>query len=161
WSAQSGSAVIIGAGGAARAAIVSLLEAGITEIRLINRTRSRAEKLAEIYNDPRIKIYDWQDRSVSLLGISLLVNTTTLGMKGQPPLEIDLSALPLTTVVYDIVYNPLETDLLKQAAVRGNPYVDGLGMLLHQAAPAFEHWFGKKPTVNSDLRNHVLAGLSL
>lgn len=160
WSAKSGPAVVIGAGGAARAAIVSLLEAGVPEIRLINRTKSRAEKLGDIYEDSRIKICDWQDRSKSLSDVALLVNTTTLGMKGQPALDIDLTALPVSAVVYDIVYNPLETDLLKQAASRGNHCVDGLGMLLHQAAPAFQAWFGKKPTVDQPLRNHVLAGLT-
>ncbi|MBL4894255.1 MAG: shikimate dehydrogenase [Emcibacter sp.] len=160
WSAESGPAVIIGAGGAARAAIVSLLEAGVPEIRLINRTKSRAEKLGDIYEDSRLKICDWQDRSKSLSDAALLVNTTTLGMKGQPALDIDLTALPVSAVVYDIVYNPLETDLLKQAASRGNHCVDGLGMLLYQAAPAFQAWFGKQPTVDQSLRDHVLAGLT-
>ncbi|MBL4612751.1 MAG: shikimate dehydrogenase [Emcibacter sp.] len=160
WSAESGPAVIIGAGGAARAAIVSLLEAGVPEIRLINRTKSRAEKLGDIYEDSRLKICDWQDRSKSLSDAALLVNTTTLGMKGQPALDIDLTALPVSAVVYDIVYNPLETDLLKQAASRGNHCVDGLGMLLYQAAPAFQAWFGKQPTVDPSLRDHVLAGLT-
>ena len=160
WLAKSGPAVIIGAGGAARAAIVSLLEAGVPEIRLINRTKSRAEKLSDIYEDSRIKICDWQDRSQSMSDVALLVNTTTLGMKGQPALDIDLAALPVSAVVYDIVYNPLETDLLKQAASGGNHCVNGLGMLLYQAAPAFQAWFGKQPTVDQSLRDHVLAGLT-
>ncbi|PCJ32457.1 MAG: shikimate dehydrogenase [Alphaproteobacteria bacterium] len=163
WSSSGSSngavAVIIGAGGAARAAIVSLLDDGISEIRLINRTRDRAEKLAEIYNDPRITVCDWQDRSKYISGAALLVNTTSLGMKGQPPLDIDLSELPLTAVVYDIVYNPLETPLLKQAKLRGNPYVDGLGMLLYQAAPAFQGWFGRAPEVDQNLRHYILEAL--
>ncbi len=159
WSSNGAVAVIIGAGGAARAAIVSLLDDGISEIRLINRTRDRAEKLAEIYNDPRITVCDWQDRSKNMAEAALLVNTTSLGMKGQPPLDIDLSELPLTAVVYDIVYNPLETPLLKQAKLRGNPYVDGLGMLLYQAAPAFQGWFGRVPEVDQDLRHYILEAL--
>ncbi|MCF6215213.1 MAG: shikimate dehydrogenase [Emcibacter sp.] len=159
WSPNGAAAVIIGAGGAARAAIVSLLDDGISEIRLINRTRRRAEDLAEIYNDPRITVRDWQDRSKYISGAALLVNTTSLGMKGQPPLDIDLSELPLAAVVYDIVYNPLETSLLKQAKLRGNPYVDGLGMLLYQAVPAFQSWFGRMPEVDPGLRHYILEGL--
>ncbi|MCF8473492.1 MAG: shikimate dehydrogenase [Emcibacter sp.] len=160
WSAKDGAAVIIGAGGAARAAIVSLLNEGITEIRLINRTKERAEKLADIYHDPRIKVWDWQDRSESLFEAGLLVNTTTLGMTGQPELSINLSPLPATAVVYDIVYNPLETALLQQAKQKKYLWVDGLGMLLHQAAPAFQSWFKQKVTVDQKLRRHVLEGLS-
>lgn len=156
WSAKNGPAVIIGAGGAARAAIVSLLDDGICEIRLINRTRARAESLVEIYNDPRIIVSDWQDRSQILSGAALLVNVTTLGMTGQPPLDIDLTCLSSSAVVYDIVYNPLETDLLKQAKSRGNICVDGLGMLLHQAVPAFQQWFGQKPEVTASLRQYML-----
>jgi len=159
WSSQAGPAVIIGAGGAARAAIVSLLDDGISEIRLINRTRARAEKLAEIYHDPRIIVCDWQDRSKILRDSALLVNTTSLGMKGQPPLDIDLSELPGTAVVYDIVYNPLETALLKQARLRGNICVDGLGMLLYQAAPAFQSWFGQAVDVDQKLRQYIIGGL--
>ncbi len=158
-SSCGAAAVIIGAGGAARAAIVSLLDDGISEIRLINRTRARAEDLAEIYNDPRITVCDWQDRSKYISGAALLVNTTSLGMKGQPPLDIDLSELPLAAVVYDIVYNPLETPLLKQAKLRGNFHVDGLGMLLYQAAPAFQDWFGRTPEVDQGLRHYILEAL--
>ena len=160
WSATTGPVVVIGAGGAARAAIVSLLDEGVSEIRLMNRTRARASKLAGSLNDPRIIICDWEGRSQNLSGAGLLVNTTTLGMKGQPPLDIDLSALPLSAVVYDIVYNPLETGLLQAARVRGNLTVDGLGMLLYQAAPAFEAWFGQRPEVDKALRDHVLRGFS-
>jgi len=160
WTAEDGPAVIIGAGGAARAAIVALLDAGISEIRLINRTRQRAESLAEIYDDPRIIVGDWQDRSDQLSGAALLVNTSVLGMLGRPPLAIDLSELPVSAVVYDIVYNPLETGLLKQAKLRGNPYVDGLGMLLYQAVPAFRSWFGQEVSVDQKLRHYVRKGLA-
>lgn len=156
WSTKNGPAVIFGAGGAARAALVSLLDDGISEIRLINRTRARADNLAEIYKDRRIVVCDWQDRAQNLSEAGLLVNTTTLGMTGQPPLECDLSALPPSAVVYDIVYNPLETALLKEARSQGNICVDGLGMLLHQAAPAFQAWFGKKPDVDRRVRQHIL-----
>ncbi len=161
WSAQKGPAVILGAGGAARAVLVSLLDDGISEILLINRTRERAEKLAEIYNDPRITVCDWHDRAQKLSAASLLVNTTTLGMTGQPSLEIDLSLLPADAVVYDIVYKPLETDLLKQAKSRGNICVDGLGMLLHQAVPAFHEWFGEKPEVDKALREYVQGKITI
>ncbi len=159
WSAQNGPAVVIGAGGAARAIIVSLLDDGISEIRLINRTRERANRLAENYDDPRITVCDWQGRSGMLSGAGLLVNTTSLGMTGQPPLDINLSNLPETAVVYDIVYSPLETALLKQARSQGNICVDGLGMLLYQAAPAFRAWFGQEVSVDQGLRQHVLSGL--
>ncbi len=159
WSAGHGPAVIIGAGGAARAIIVSLLDDGIPEIRLINRTRERADRLAEKYDDPRIKVYDWQDRSEKISGAGLLVNSTTLGMTGQPPLDLDLSRLPKSAVVYDIVYSPLETTMLKQAKKRGNVCVDGLGMLLYQATPAFQVWFGQKVSVDQGLRQYVLSGL--
>ncbi|VAW06782.1 Shikimate 5-dehydrogenase I alpha [hydrothermal vent metagenome] len=159
WSAQNGPAVVVGAGGAARAIIVSLLDDGISEIRLINRTRKRADRLAENYDDPRITVCDWPDRADKLSGAGLLVNTTSLGMTGQPPLDINLSNLPEMAVVYDIVYSPLETALLKQAKARGNVCVDGLGMLLYQAAPAFRVWFGQEVSVDQGLRQHVLLGL--
>jgi len=160
WSGDKGPAVVIGAGGAARAVIVSLLEQGVAEIRLINRTRARAERLAEIYHHTAITVCDWQERSQKLSDAALLVNTTILGMKGQAPLDIDLSRLPLGAVVYDIVYTPLETDLLKQARARGNPCVDGLGMLLYQAVPAFQAWFGQKVTVDEKLRHYIISGMS-
>ena len=159
WSGDNGPAVVIGAGGAARAVIVSLLEQGVPEIRLINRTRARAERLAEIYRDKAIMVCDWQERSQKLSDAALLVNTTILGMKGQAPLDIDLSRLPLGAVVYDIVYTPLETDLLKQARGRGNPCVDGLGMLLYQAVPAFQAWFGQEVTVDEKLRHYIISGM--
>lgn len=153
---QTGPALVLGAGGAARAIITALLDQGVPEIRLVNRTRARAEELATALDDARVRVADWQDRAVLLDGAHLLVNTTTQGMQGQPPLEIDLASLPATALVTDIVYTPLMTDLLAQAQRRGNAIVDGLGMLLHQARPGFHAWFGTDPQVDEALRRHVL-----
>ncbi len=155
WRPQAGPAVVLGAGGAARAVVVALLDAGAPEIRLVNRTRAKAEALARQLGGP-IRVVDWGDWSTTLPEAALLANTTSLGMTGQPPLEIDLGPLPATAVVNDIVYQPLETPLLAQAARRGNPVVDGLGMLLHQAVPGFEAWFGVRPEVTDELRRFVL-----
>jgi len=162
FDASGGPAVVLGAGGAARAIVAALLEAGAPEIRLLNRTRERAEQLAHELDGigtGALVVGDWRTRADHLAGASLLTNTTTLGMKGQHALELDLSALPITALVNDIVYTPLETDLLARARRRGNPTVDGLGMLLHQARPGFEAWFGRLPDVTKALRDHVLAGL--
>ena len=155
-------AVVLGAGGAARAVCVALMDCGIKEIRLVNRTLDRAtelileiEGMADISN-----IYKWDNRSDALSHAGLLVNTTTLGMAGQLPLNIDLTELPIDATVHDIVYTPLETDLLFKARQRGNYVVDGLGMLLHQARPGFRSWFGTDPIVTSELRQVVLASLS-
>ena len=148
-------AVVLGAGGAARAILVALLEAGVREIRLLNRTRARAEALAEELGR-NIRVLDWGTWDDALGETGLLVNTTSLGMSGQPPLEIDLRALPASALVNDIVYVPLETPLLAAARARGNPAVDGLGMLLHQARPGFEAWFGVAPQVTPALRQAVL-----
>ena len=153
----SGAAVVLGAGGACRAVLVALLDEGSPEIRLANRTRKRAEDLAGEINDPRIKVVDWPLAPDALEGASLVVNTTSHGMLGQPTLEIDLAGLPQTALVTDIVYAPLMTDLLLQAKDRGNPIVDGLGMLLHQARPGFHRWFGIDPEVTQDLRDFVLS----
>ncbi|WP_211230560.1 shikimate dehydrogenase [Inquilinus limosus] len=155
WSAAAGPAVVIGAGGAARAVIVALADAGAPEIRLANRTRARAETLAAELGGP-IAVVDWADRAAALDGAALLVNTTTEGMVGRPPLDLPLDALPPAALVNDIVYAPLETPLLAAARARGNPVVDGLGMLLHQARPGFEAWFGVAPTVDAALRAAVL-----
>lgn len=160
FDVKSGPAVILGAGGAARAIVVSLLDAGTPEIRLLNRTRERAEDLAREFagfGTGKISVEDWDHRSDCLQDATLLTNTTTLGMQGQGPLNIDLKALPQTAVVNDIVYVPLETDLLAQAKQQGNRVVDGLGMLLHQARPGFEAWFGQMPEVSEALRKYVLA----
>ena len=157
WTPAAGPAVVIGAGGAARAVVAALIEAGLAEIRLVNRGRDRAEQLAADLGGP-VTVVDWADRSVALADAALLVNTTTLGMTGQSNLDLDLAALPPTALVNDIVYVPLETDLLARARMRGNPVVDGLGMLLWQAAPGFEAWFGVRPEVTAVLRDFVLAG---
>lgn len=159
WNATAGPAVVVGAGGAARAIVAALLDAGVPELRLINRTRARAEQLAEEIGGA-ITVFDWEDRADALDGANLLVNTTTLGMTGHPPLELGLSSLPATAVVTDIVYVPLETPLLAAARERGNATVDGLGMLLHQARPGFAAWFGHEPEVTEDLRTFVLDALS-
>ena len=156
---SNGPAVILGAGGAARAVVAALLDAGVPEIRLLNRTKVRAEQLADELSGigpGTLHVGEWDCRADYLDGASLLANTTTLGMKGQHPLDLDLSALPTTAVVNDIVYAPLETDLLARARLRSNPTVDGLGMLLHQARPGFENWFGTMPTVDDDLRRACL-----
>lgn len=156
WSAANGPAAILGAGGAARAIVVALLDAGAPILRIVNRNREKAEALAAEFGD-RLQVVDWEKRSETLAGANLLVNTTSLGMSGQPPLEIALDDLPRTALVNDIVYSPLETDLLARARARGNPAVDGLGMLLHQGRPGFEAWFGVPPEVTPKLRAAVLA----
>jgi shikimate dehydrogenase len=151
-------AVVLGAGGAARAVCSGLLQAGVPSLRLTNRTRSRAEALAAAF-DSRIEVIDWDDRSSALAGAGLLTNTTSLGMTKQPPLEIALDDMPDDGVVYDIVYVPLETDLLAAARVRNLASVDGLGMLLHQARPGFHRWFGVDAQVTNDLHQSVVRTL--
>ena len=149
-------AAVLGAGGAARAVLVALIDAGIGEIRLTNRTRVRADAMAGQIGGP-IRVIDWAARATALADTALLVNTTSLGMTGQPPLALTLDDLPSSALVNDIVYAPLETDLLRQARARGNPAVDGLGMLLHQARPAFAAWFGQPVEVDRGLRDFVLS----
>lgn len=158
FSAAAGPAVVLGAGGAARAITAALLDDGSPEIRLVNRTPERAAKLAKTLGGP-IRGVAWEKRAQALEGAGLLVNATSLGMEGQPPLDLPLDALPREAVVNDIVYVPLETALLARARSRGNPAVDGLGMLLHQARPGFEAWFGVRPAVTPELRAAVLATL--
>jgi shikimate dehydrogenase len=158
FTAAAGPAVVLGAGGAARAITAALLDDGAPEIRLVNRTPERAVKLAKTLGGP-VRGVAWEKRAQALEGASLLVNATSLGMEGQPPLDLPLDALPREAVVNDIVYVPLETALLARARSRGNPAVDGLGMLLHQARPGFEAWFGVKPEVTPALRAAVLATL--
>lgn len=156
WRPLLGPAVVLGAGGAARAVLHALLAEGAPEIRLTNRTRANAEALADAFG-PRIAVADWDNRSAMLDGAVTLVNTTSLGMTGSAPLEIDLDDLPASALVTDIVYTPLETALLAAARARGNAVVDGLGMLLHQARPAFGAWFGPDPEVDDALRAACLA----
>ncbi|MEZ5932808.1 MAG: shikimate dehydrogenase [Alphaproteobacteria bacterium] len=161
WSPGDGPAILLGAGGAARAIAVALLDAGVPSIRLANRTAERAEHLATalrpVATGRAIEVIAWDERQDALDGAGLLVNTTSLGMSGQQPLEIGLGSLPETAVVTDIVYAPLETELLAAARARGNPVVDGLGMLLHQGRPGFAAWFGHDPEVTDALRAVVLA----
>ncbi len=146
---------LVGAGGASRAVIVALQDLGATEIRLTNRSRARAEDLAAEFA-PQVRVVDWGDSAALLSGCDTLVNASALGMTGNPPLTLDLSALPRDAIVNDLVYAPLETPLLAAARARGNACVDGLGMLLHQALPGFERWFGVTPQVDADLRRAVL-----
>ncbi|MCF8482972.1 MAG: shikimate dehydrogenase [Rhodospirillum sp.] len=155
WDPAARTAVVMGAGGAARAICATLLDAGCPRLTLINRNQTRAEDLAEDLGGP-ITVTDWAGLPHALEGAGILVNSTSLGMVGQPPLEIDLGALSASTLVNDIVYAPLETDLLRAARERGCRVVDGLGMLLHQARPAFEAWFGLDPEVDEALRSRVL-----
>jgi shikimate dehydrogenase len=158
WRPEAGPAVLLGAGGAARAVAVALLDAGVPEVRLLNRTPERARALADELGGP-VHAAEWAARAAALDGAALLVNTTSLGMQGQPPLVLTLDALPRTALVTDVVYTPLITPLLAIAQARGNPVVDGLGMLLHQARPGFRAWFGVDPEVGDDLRAVVAAGL--
>ena len=155
----TGPAVLLGAGGAARAVAAALPSMGGRRIRLVNRNAERAHALAEALKPLGIAfdILPWSARAEALDGASLLINTTVLGMAGQAPLDLALDALPRDAVVCDIVYVPLATPLLKAAADRGHRVVDGLGMLLHQARPGFAAWFGQTPEVTADLRAHVLA----
>ena len=156
YNATAGQAVVLGAGGAARAVCVALQDAGVPEICIVNRTTRRAEALARDLGGAAV-VVPWQQRAACLKDAALLVNTTTLGMKGQPLLDLDLAALSPAATVTDIVYVPLETPLLAAARSRGNVVVDGLGMLLYQAQPGFEGWFGRRPEITAALRNHVLA----
>jgi shikimate dehydrogenase len=159
WRPAAAPAVVLGSGGAARAVVSGLLTEGVPEIRLLNRTRDTAEALAEAFG-PRVRVLDWDKRSDALAGAGLLVNTTSLGMGGKPPLEISLDALPADATVSDIVYTPLETALLAAARARGLAASDGLGMLLHQAVPSFAAWAGVTPTVTPALRAKAVASLT-
>lgn len=154
WDINAKSALILGAGGAARAIIAGLQERNIEKITIVNRTRERAEELA-LMSGGQVAVAEWSKLSFQLESADLVVNTTSLGMTGQPDLDLSLDPLGKNALVTDIVYVPLETNLLKQARLRGNPVVDGLGMLLHQAVPGFEHWFGKRPVVTDALRHLV------
>jgi shikimate dehydrogenase len=158
WRADAGPAIVIGAGGGARAVVYGLAEQGAREIRLTNRTRGRAETIATEFGGP-IQVLDWDDRHAALDGAATLVNTTSLGMVGQPPLDLSLERLPADALVSDIIYTPLETSLLAEARRRGNPTVNGLGMLLHQARPAWRDWFGIEPEVTPELRRMIEATL--
>lgn len=159
WQAKTGPAVLLGAGGAARAIAAALADAGAPLIRIVNRTRAKAEALVAGLGLRRAEIYEWADLARALPEASLLVNSTTLGMQGQPPLDIALDTLPTTALVTDIVYTPLRTLFLERARAHGATTIDGLGMLLHQAVPGFEAWFGVRPEVTPELRALVLHDL--
>jgi shikimate dehydrogenase len=158
WSDHKRPVIVLGAGGGARAILYGLIEAGVGKILLLNRSRDRAEVLAKTFGR-KVELHEWNKRREALAGGGLLVNTTSLGMMGKPALEIDLAALPKDALVADIVYNPLETGLLAAARARGNGIVDGLGMLLYQAVPGFERWFGVRPEVTPELRKQIAATL--
>lgn len=157
WNASSGAALVIGAGGAARAIIYALLEEGAPKVIIANRTKEKANTLAAFFGD-KVSVISMRDIPHSLKDANTLVNTTSLGMTGQPELKVDISNLPKTALVTDIVYSPLITPLLEQAKELDLQTVDGLGMLLHQAVPGFEAWFGVRPVVDATLRQIVLAG---
>jgi shikimate dehydrogenase len=152
-------ALVLGAGGASRAVLFGLLDRGIKRVHLANRTRQRAEALAGQFGE-KISPVGWEQVAELLPRAGLLVNTTSLGMHGQPALELDVGKLPANAVVADLVYVPLETPLLKAAKARGLRTADGLGMLLHQAVRGFELWFGKRPQVTVELRALVEADLA-
>ena len=156
WRGDAGPALVLGAGGAARAIVVALLDEGVPELRITNRTLERAQALAEAFGD-RVKVVPWAERNEAMAGVCLLVNTTTQGMHGQPPLDVALDALPVAAMVSDAIYVPMETPLLAQARLRGHRTVNGLGMLLNQARPAFKAWFGVMPEITPELRAAILA----
>jgi len=155
---NAAAATVLGAGGAARAVVFALKEAGIGEVRIVNRTLARAEELAGSFG-PGVSAHSWMDAARLLGGTDVLVNTTSLGMAGQPEMDVDLALLPDSAIVTDIVYVPLITPLLRQAQGRGLRTVDGLGMLLHQAVTGFERWFGVRPAVSPGLRAAIVADL--
>lgn len=155
WRPEEGPALVLGAGGAARAIVQTLADAGAPEIRLANRTRVRAEALAASAGDV-VRVVGWNEAEAAMEGATTIVNTTSLGMEGQPPLEIGFDAAPRDALATDIVYQPLVTPFLQRAAEAGLATVDGLGMLLHQAVPGFETWFGRRPEVDDELRAAVL-----
>ncbi|MBU3738259.1 MAG: shikimate dehydrogenase [Rhodoferax sp.] len=156
WRGDCGPALVLGAGGAARAIVCALLDEGVPQVRLTNRTPERAQALAEVFGE-RVQVVPWAERHAAMAGVSLLVNTTTQGMHGQSALDVALDDLPQAAMVSDAIYIPLETPLLAQARARGHRTVNGLGMLLNQARPAFQAWFGVLPEVTPELRAAVQA----
>lgn len=155
WDAKAGPAAVLGAGGASRAILASLLDAGAPEILLSNRTRPRAEALQSDFGS-KIKVIDWVQAGNMLEEAATVVNTTSLGMMGHPELRVPLDGLQKGALVTDLVYNPLQTRLLREAEDMGCVTVDGLGMLIHQAVPGFERWFGQRPEVDADIRAVLL-----
>ncbi|MCU0801010.1 MAG: shikimate dehydrogenase [Rhodobacteraceae bacterium] len=155
WQPASGPAAVLGAGGAARAVVAALIEVGVPEIRIANRTRPRAEALRNDFG-AKVVVHDWVQASNMIEGAATVVNTTALGMTGKPDFRLPLDALSPAALVTDLVYTPLKTQFLIEAEARGCHVVDGLGMLLHQAAPGFERWFGHRPEVDEATRRAVL-----
>ena len=156
WRADTGPAVVLGAGGAARAVIVSLMDSGATDIRLTNRSWAKAHDMAQEFGAP-VRAIAWEDRHDALAGAALVVNTTNQGMHGEAALDLRLDQLPAQALVSDIIYVPLETSLLAVARLKGHVTVNGLGMLLNQARPAFAAWFGVQPGVTPALMAKVQA----
>lgn len=156
WQPNAGPSLVLGAGGAARAVVSALLSEGATEVRITNRTRHRADMLKDQFG-AKVTVFDWVHRAKAAEDVTTLVNTTSLGMEGQPELSMRLEGCHPDGVVTDIVYNPLKTPLLIDAEARGLRIVDGLGMLLHQGVPGFEMWFDKRPMVDDALRQAVLS----
>jgi shikimate dehydrogenase len=157
WQPQAGPAALFGAGGAARAVIAALIEVGVPEIRIANRTRARAEALRADFG-AKVHVQEWVQAAAMLDEALTVVNTTALGMVGKPDFHLPLEALNPQALVTDLVYTPLRTTFLQEAEAAGCTVVDGLGMLLHQAAPGFERWFGQRPDVDAATRAAVLAG---
>jgi shikimate dehydrogenase len=160
WDERKRHAVIIGAGGAARACVYGMIQRGFQIVSVINRTLERGEELSADFGDS-VKAFGFEDLALRLKNADILVNTTSLGMHGQPPLQVPLTSAPGHMVVCDIVYVPLKTPLLRDARMQGFRTVDGLGMLLHQAVPGFELWYGVRPQVDTRLRGLVLKDLGL
>ena len=156
WVPSSGPAAVFGAGGAARAVIAALIEVGVPEIRLANRTRARADALRSDFG-AKVHVQEWVQADAMIDGAATVVNTTSLGMTGKPDLVLPLGSLSPQALVTDLVYTPLKTQFLIEAEERGAAVVDGLGMLLHQAAPGFERWFGQRPEVDEATRAAVMA----
>lgn len=156
WVPSSGPAAVFGAGGAARAVIAALIEVGVPEIRLANRTRARADALRSDFG-AKVHVQEWVQADAMIDGAATVVNTTSLGMTGKPDLVLPLGSLSPQALVTDLVYTPLKTQFLIEAEERGATVVDGLGMLLHQAAPGFERWFGQRPEVDEATRAAVMA----
>lgn len=155
WDPEAGPAVVLGAGGAARAVVASLLDVGVPEIFISNRTRVRAEQLRDDFG-ARLKVVEWVQAGEVMEDGATVVNTTSLGMTGKPELKVSLEGLQPGSLVTDLVYTPLRTPFLDEAQARGCMTVDGLGMLLHQATPGFERWFGPRPEVTEELRQVIL-----
>ena len=156
WRPDSGPIAVLGAGGAARAVVASLVAHGAKEVRLTNRTPERAQAIADVIG-PQVTVVPWEQRAEALDGVALLANATSLGMAGKPPLEISLARLPAAALVGDLIYVPPETPLLAAARARGNKTVNGLGLLLNQARPAFQRWFGVMPEISPALRRAIEA----